>query len=128
RPGFRPGPRTHGEDEMTLVTTPTMPARSHEDPNLPPIPWRRMIWVIWPQQRTALAGVAAVLVALTVFFWVAGLHLHHAYAAAITCHPASSFTCGHRLDAFNGMYGFLSNGLILQAVPALVGAFIGAPG
>ena len=28
---------------------------------------------------------------------------------------------------FNGMDGFLANGFVLQAVPALIGAFVGAP-
>jgi hypothetical protein len=59
-------------------------------------------------------------------FWVAGLQLHHAYAAAIACHPASSFACNNLVNTFKGMYGFLANGLILQVVPPLIGAFVGA--
>ena len=57
------------------------------------MPWRRMAWVTWRQHRTALTGVAVLLGALAVCLWVAGLQLHHAYAAAIACHPASSFAC-----------------------------------
>ena len=104
-----------------------MPARPDEDANLRPMPWRRMAWVTWRQHRTALTGVAVLLVALAVCLWVAGLQLHHAYAAAIACHPASSFTCSDLVNSFNGMDGFLANGFILQVVPALIGAFVGAP-
>ena len=71
--------------------------------------------------------MAVLLVALAVCFWVAGLRLHHAYAAAIACHPASSLACNDLVNKFNGMYGFLANGFILQVVPALIGAFVGAP-
>ena len=31
------------------------------------------------------------------------------------------------INSFNGTNGFLANGFILQAVPALIGAFVGAP-
>ncbi|MGO8863848.1 MAG: ABC transporter permease subunit [Acidimicrobiales bacterium] len=112
---------------LTTLSTLAAPTRSEEEANLRPIPWRRMVWVTWRQHRTALTGVAVLFIAMAVCFWVAGLHLHHAYSAAIACHPASSFTCNNLVNNFNGMYGFLANGLILQAVPALVGAFIGAP-
>jgi len=112
---------------MTTLSMLALRARSDEDANLRPMPWRRMAWVTWRQHRTALTGVAVLFVALAVCFWVAGLQLHHAYAAAIACHPASSFACNHPVNSFNGMYGFLSNGFILQVVPALIGAFVGAP-
>ena len=35
-------------------------------------------------------GVAVLLGGLAAYVWVVGRQLHHAYAAAITCHPASS--------------------------------------
>jgi ABC-type transport system involved in multi-copper enzyme maturation permease subunit len=112
---------------MTTLGTLAVPDRSDEDAILRPMPWRRMAWVTWRQHRAALVGVAVLFVAIAVGLWIAGLQLHHAYAAAIACHPASSFTCNSLVNTFNGMYGFLANGLILQALPALVGAFLGAP-
>jgi ABC-type transport system involved in multi-copper enzyme maturation permease subunit len=112
---------------MTTLTTLARPARSDEEARLRPMPWKRMAWVTWRQHRTALTGVAVLLVALAVCFWVAGLRLHHAYAAAIACHPASSLACNDLVNRVDGMYGFLANGLILQVVPALIGAFVGAP-
>ncbi len=112
---------------MTTMTALVVPAPSHEDANLRPLPWRRMVWVTWRQHRSALIGVASLFVVLTMCFWIAGLHLHHAYAAAIACRPASSLACHEQVNSFDGMYGFLANGFLLQAVPALIGAFIGAP-
>jgi len=91
------------------------------------LPWRRMAWVTWRQHRVALAGAATFLGALAVLLLLAGLKLHHAYAAEIGCHPASSTICGGLDDAFTGTNGFLRNGLILQIVPVLLGAFVGAP-
>ncbi len=82
--------RTVGGDAMTALT---MPARPEHDASLRPVPWRRMAWVTWRQHRVALAGVAALLGALAVYLWLAGLQLHHAYAAATACHPASSLAC-----------------------------------
>jgi ABC-type transport system involved in multi-copper enzyme maturation permease subunit len=112
---------------MTTLTTVAMPASHERDLRLRPMPWRRMAWVTWRQHRTALIGVAAAFIAMVLGFSVAGRQLHDAYAAAIECHPASSFTCSNLVNHFNGMYGFLANGLILQVVPPLIGAFVGAP-
>jgi hypothetical protein len=110
------------------MTALTAPARPEEDASLRPVPWRRMAWVTWRQHRFALVGVAVFLGALAVCLWIAGRQVHSAYAAAIAaCHPASSPACPHMVIAFNGTNAFLANGLILQAVPALIGAFIGAP-
>ena len=104
-----------------------MPAALEERASLRPLPWRRMAWVTWRQHRFALAGVAALLGALAVYLWVVGLQLHHAYAAATACHPASSIACSVLVGRFNGMDGFLWYGYVLQPVPALIGAFVGAP-
>ena len=112
---------------MTTLSTLALAARSDEDAHLRPVPWRRMAWITWRQHRTALIGVAALFVAIAVGISVAGLQLHHAYAAAIACHPASSFVCNELVNSFDGTYEYLSNGVILQVVPALIGAFLGAP-
>ena len=111
------------------MTAPTRPARpgSAGDAVLRPVPWRRMAGVTWRQHRFALAGVAVFLGALAVCLWIIGTALHHAYAAAAACHPASSAACQGLVTALEGMDNFLSNGLILQVVPVLFGAFVGAP-
>jgi ABC-type transport system involved in multi-copper enzyme maturation permease subunit len=112
---------------MTTLATLAVPVRQEEDASVRPLPWRRMAWVTWRQHRTALTGMAALLGALAVYLWFAGLQLHHAYAAATACHPAGSLACGDLINTFDGKNGFLTNGLILQIVPALIGAFVGAP-
>ena len=86
-----------------------------------------MAWVTWRQHRAALAGVAVFLGALAVCLWLAGLQMHHAYAAAAACHPASSVACGAD-QHFNGRTAYWRpSAVVLQAVPALIGAFVGAP-
>ena len=109
------------------MTALTSPARPEHDADLRPVPWRRMAWVTWRQHRCALTGVAALLGVLAVCLWLVGLQLHHAYAAAAACHPAGSAICYGMSSNFSGMDGFLANGFILQAVPALIGPFVGAP-
>jgi hypothetical protein len=109
------------------VTTLTVSTRPRHEADLGPVPWRRMAWVIWRQHRIALGGVAAFLGALAVWLWMVGLQLHYAYAAATACHPAGSPGCADLISRFNDMYPALANGTALQAVPALIGAFVGAP-
>ncbi len=111
------------------MTALTVPARPEEDASLRPVPWRRMAWVTWRQHRFALTGVAALLGAWAVYLWLTGLQLHHAYAAATACRPASSIACGNMIADFNDTYGSRAAGIaaLLQVVPALIGAFVGAP-
>jgi hypothetical protein len=109
---------------MTAVTAPARPAK---DAGLRPLPWRRMAWVSWRHHRIALGGVAVFLGALAVWLWIAGLQLHHAYAAAIACHPASSAACQNLIINFQGTDVILKGGFVLQPVPALIGAFVGGP-
>ena len=111
------------------MTALTVPARPEEDASLPPVPWRRMAWVTWRQHRIALAGVAALLGGLAVYLWLAGLTLHHAYAAAVACHPASSLACESTIFDCTSTYSPTGQTIasLLQVVPALIGAFAGAP-
>ena len=106
------------------MTALTMPGRPGHDAGPRPVPWRRMAWVTWRQHRAALAGVAVFLGAFAVYLWLSGLQIHHAYATA--CHPASSLACTIN---FTGRYGptAIVVSVFLQAVPALIGAFAGAP-
>ena len=110
------------------MTALTVPARPGEDTSPRPLPWRRMAWVTWRQHRFALSGVAVLLGGLAVWLWLEGLQVHRAYAAAANCHPASSGACGTLVGYF---LNYASTGqniaIVLQAVPALIGAFVGAP-
>ena len=116
-----------GGGAMTALTRPTRP--DEDDAALRPVPWRRMAGVTWRQHRIALAGAAVLLGALAVWLWFAGTSLHHAYAAAIACRPAGSPACLGPDNTFNNMNHalVLSEGLILQVLPILIGAFAGAP-
>jgi hypothetical protein len=110
------------------MTTLTVPARPQEDATLQPVPWRRMAWVTWRQHRFALGGVVVFLGVLAVLVWLAGRQVYSTHAAAVAaCQSASSLACPNAIIAFNGTNGFLSNGFMLQAVPPLIGAFVGAP-
>ena len=94
-----------------------------------PVPWRRMAWVIWRQYRMTISGVIGLLAVAAVVVVVEGVQLHHAYAAVAACRPADSGTCRQAANNFANSYAF-STGIVaalLQAVPALVGAFAGAP-
>jgi hypothetical protein len=114
---------------MTALTRPARP--EEDDASLRPLPWRRMAGVTWRQHRIALAGAAVLLGALAVWLWTIGTPLHHAYAAAAACRPASSPACQNLAATVNTTNSFLSNlgpgGVLLQVVPALIGAFAGAP-
>lgn len=111
------------------MTALTVPARPDEDDGaLRPLPWRRMAWVTWRQHRTALAGVVALLGVLAVWLWTAGTRVHRDWTAVAACHPAGSAACQDLVTAFNGTWQVMSNvGLLLLVVPALIGAFAGAP-
>jgi ABC-type transport system involved in multi-copper enzyme maturation permease subunit len=111
------------------MTALSSPARPEEDAGKRPVPWRRMAWVTWRQHRNALAGVAALLGAAAVYLWLTGTSMHHAYATATACHPASSFGCQNQVINFTTAYSSTAQAIatLLLAVPALIGAFVGAP-
>ncbi len=64
---------------------------------------------------------------LATWLWTAGLALHHAYATAAACQPSSSNACQNLINAFQATSVVLKGGFVLQALPALIGAFVGAP-
>jgi hypothetical protein len=111
---------------MTALTIPTHP---DEDTGLRPVPWRRMAWVTWRQHRIALGGVAVFLSAVAAYLWLTGLQLHNAYAAVTACHPAGSVVCAGMANLLNTRYvpSAVVATVVMQAVPALIGAFAGAP-
>jgi hypothetical protein len=87
-----------------------------------------MAGVTWRQHRAALAGLAVLLGALAVWLWTAGSSAHDAWAAATACRPAGSANCQDLAAAFNGTWNAISiPAALLQVVPALIGAFTGAP-
>jgi len=111
------------------MTVLTMPAPSSQDTALRPVPWRRMAWVTWRQHRPTLISLPAVLGAVAVFLWIAGLKIHHDYAVLTACHPFSSNACQTLNSAFNSTDWTMANtiNIFMNLTPALIGAFAGAP-
>jgi len=111
------------------MTVLTMPAPPSQDAALRPVPWRRMAWVTWRQHRPTLISVPAVLGAVAVFLWIAGLKIHHDYAVLTACHPFSSTACQTLNSAFTSTDWTMANTLniFMNLAPALIGAFAGAP-
>jgi hypothetical protein len=117
-----------------------------------PVPWTRLTWVAWRQQRAALTGAAALLGAIGAYLTYTGWQIHRAYAAYTACVPTSMRVqplgglvmagpraCLPVVRAFFSFYGsgqgsVLRSGLnaqtvpfLLLAVPVLLGAFVGGP-
>ena len=111
------------------MTALTVTARPGNDADLRPVPWRRMAWVTWRQHRFALAGVAGLLGALATYLLLTGLRMHHAYAAVAACRPSGSLACSNALSDFDNAYWSTAEAVavLLQVVPALLGAFAVAP-
>jgi hypothetical protein len=99
------------------------------DAGLRPLPWRRMAWVTWRQHRLVLAAVVALFAAAALYLLVTGLPMHDAYAAVAGCRPAGSDLCNKAVNDFLRTYapGVGVTFGLLQAIPALIGAFAGAP-
>jgi ABC-type transport system involved in multi-copper enzyme maturation permease subunit len=109
---------------MTALTVPV-----GQDRDLRPVPWRNMVWVTWRQHRTVLAGVAALLGGGAVYLLIMGLNIHRSYATVTACRPATSDYCGNLIGNFLSAYwaGAQITSVLLQLVPVLIGAFVGAP-
>jgi len=89
------------------MTALTMPAHSGRDASRRPVPWRRMAWVTWRQHRLTVAGLVAVLGAVSLYLLLIG-------------QQARTFSgiAGHSLTLTAALF---------QVIPALIGAFVGAP-
>jgi hypothetical protein len=97
--------------------------------SLRPLPWQRMAWVTWRQHRLTLAGVVAVFGVAALYLLITGLPMHQAYAAVTGCRPANPDICRQAANNFLRSYapGVGVTAGMLQAIPALIGAFAGAP-
>lgn len=112
---------------MTTAAMSTVPRR--EQARSQRVPWRRMAWVIWRQHRLAVAAVLALLAVAAALVMVEGIQLHHAYTAVTGCRPAGSAACQQVAGNFANDHALTAGigSALLQAVPALIGAFAGAP-
>jgi hypothetical protein len=105
---------------MTALTLAAQPA---EETALRPVPWRNMLWVTWRQHRATLISVPAVLGAIGLFLWIAGLRIHHDYAVLMACRSA----CGTLNRNFNSTDWTMANtiSILIHLAPPLIGAFAG---
>ena len=86
-----------------------------------------MIWLSWRQARVhVLAGVAAV-TALAIYLVILGRSIRHFHATRITGCTATA--CSQAQDLFREKYldQVTLTGVLLIAVPAIIGVFWGAP-
>jgi len=99
---------------MTAMATPAQP---DPDASLRPVPWRGMAWVSWRQHRATLAGLVALLGAAGVYLYITRLDLRHEVAAFNEMYAANG----------PGKMGMTLTAALFQAIPPLIGAFVGAP-
>jgi ABC-type transport system involved in multi-copper enzyme maturation permease subunit len=85
-----------------------------------------MIWLTWRQFRgQALIAVAA-LAALAIYLVILGLQIRHSYEVNVDCAGCSLADARHTLES--KYFGtLLLTGFLVVLVPALIGAFWGAP-
>jgi hypothetical protein len=106
---------------MTALTT--VP-----DTSVRPVPWSRLVWVVWRRYRFTLAGTAGILAVLAADLVITGVRTRSAYAAVLACAPNNSAQCRFGFVNFHGTYAQVGLvGVILVFLPGLVGAFAGAP-
>ena len=107
----------------------TVPARQESHLSLRPVPWRSMAWVVWRQHRLALVGVVALFGVAGAYLLITGLQMYGDYAAVAACRPAASDTCVRAATDFLAAHapGAGITFALLQMIPALLGAFLGAP-
>jgi hypothetical protein len=111
------------------MTVLTLPASADAESTLKPVPWRRMLWVVWRQHRPTFISVAAAGGAAIVYLVLAGLKVHRDFAALTACRPVSSAACAILANSFTGIDWHISNAtlILVNLAPALLGAFAGAP-
>jgi hypothetical protein len=111
------------------MTVLTLPASVNADAALKPVPWRRMLWVVWRQHRPTFISVAAVLGAAILYLVLEGLKIHRDFAALTACRPVSSTACTVLANSFTGIDWHISNAtlILVNLAPAFIGAFAGAP-
>ena len=111
---------------MTAVTTPAPP---DQETTPRPVAWSRLAWVSWRQGRLALIGAVVFLGALALCLLLMGLKIHSLYATVTSCRPVNSAACSDVQSLFQNTYYITAEvtAAVLQAMPVLVGVFVGAP-
>jgi ABC-2 family transporter protein len=120
------------------MTTPVMTAPTGRTARPRPVPWRNIAWVTLRQRRGLFTGLGVLLGLFACYLVVMAAIQDSAYAAVAACRPAGELRCQELRQAFIGHYwggddsvlqsgGAQTVSSLLFAVPALLGAFAGAP-
>lgn len=110
-----------------MTTVAASPLRRGASPR--PIAWRRMAWVVWRQHGITVAAVIGLFGAASLYLLFRGLQIHNAYAQVTSCHPSGSGLCRQVASVFSVTYSSSAGNAsaLMQLLPALIGAFVGAP-
>jgi ABC-type transport system involved in multi-copper enzyme maturation permease subunit len=86
-----------------------------------------MIWLTWRQFRSQALTALAALAALAIYLVVLGLQIRHSYEANVDCGTGCSISAAR--DTLEKAYStnLLLIGFLVVLVPAIIGAFWGAP-
>jgi hypothetical protein len=94
-------------------------AQTRSRPGARPVSWRKLAWVTWRRQRAITAAALAVIAGTALILVLSGLAIHH---------TAARLGPGWWVRRPTGYYSWVQGlPLVLQALPILVGAFVGAP-
>jgi ABC-type transport system involved in multi-copper enzyme maturation permease subunit len=114
-----------GRDGVTATVIRPRPA----PPRVPAL--RGLTWVAWRQHRLALAGVLGLLGGVSVFMFLDGLAMRHAFTGLglNTCGALDGASCQSQLSIFQRDYFSWGDHLphLLTFLPGLIGVFVGAP-
>ena len=117
---------------MTTLTSAARQAGRWRRP--PPASVTSMAWAVWRQHRSALTWLGALLLALGATMLVAGMQLHRLYAAEIRLGCLGSSAWSHACRPLQNSIFFgwpetyvIQVMLVMQAVPVIIGVFLGAP-
>ncbi len=111
-----------------MTTIAARPEAAHDGGTLPRF---GMAWVTWRQHRSALAGMAVLLGGLSLLMLINGLRMRATLSSLglNACHPVTIARCAAQLSIFDNAYSRWGHAIpgLFQAVPVLVGAFMGGP-
>ncbi|HEY1670862.1 MAG TPA: ABC transporter permease subunit [Trebonia sp.] len=120
------------------MTAPIMTVPARHAVRSRPVPWRNLAWVTLRQHRGLFIGLGVLLGLIAAYLVVMAVIQNSAYAAVAACHPAGVLRCQELKNAFISDYWGGDNSVLqsggaqtvsslMFAVPALLGAFAGAP-
>ena len=96
-----------------------------------PVPWRKLAWVGWRQQRIALGAAAALLGGMCAWMLVSGLQMRSALSSLGLehCTPLTASSCTTQETVFINDYYSGAQVVVgvLTVLPILVGALVGGP-